>query len=83
MKNLFAAMIDAAAVEKMPLNLGGGLAPGDGLERFKEGFANSAMPFRTAELVFDQAAYERLAGDRAAGGFFPAYRAPAAGTTGG
>jgi hypothetical protein len=60
----------------MPLNLGGGLAPGDGLERFKRGFANSEAPFRTHQVVCDPHAYEELARSRPAGDFFPAYRAP-------
>jgi hypothetical protein len=78
MKNLFAAMIDVAAVERIPLNLGGGLAPGDGLERFKRGFANATMPFRTAELVLDEEAYARLSASAPGpAGFFPAYRAQA------
>jgi hypothetical protein len=50
--------------------------PGDGLERFKRGFANCELPFTTHEVVCDPAAYERLTGTRDAGGFFPAYRAP-------
>jgi hypothetical protein len=64
----------------MPLNLGGGVHPGDGLERFKRGFANAEAPFHTHELVCDADAYERLTGERpntgGAVGFFPAYRAP-------
>jgi hypothetical protein len=74
MKGLFATMIDLAATERIPLNLGGGLAPGDGLERFKQGFANATMPFQTAELVLDAEAYERLGPGGGAAGFFPAYR---------
>jgi GNAT acetyltransferase-like protein len=76
MKNLFSAMMEIAAVEKVPLNLGGGVTPGDGLERFKRGFANATMPFRTAELVLDEDAYARLSASAQADGFFPAYRAP-------
>jgi hypothetical protein len=76
-KNTVAAMIDLAAELDLPLNLGGGLTPGDALEHFKRGFANSTAPFYTHELVCDPAAYGRLsAGRDAATGFFPLYRAP-------
>jgi hypothetical protein len=76
MKNLFAAMIELAGELGMPLSLGGGVTPGDSLDRFKQGFANSTAPFRTHEIVCDPEAYERLSAGRDAGGFFPAYRAP-------
>jgi Acetyltransferase (GNAT) domain len=75
-KLVAAAMLDLADELAMPLNLGGGLAPGDGLERFKRGFANSEAAFRTHQVVCDRRAYEELAGARAGGDFFPAYRAP-------
>ncbi len=72
MKNLFAEMIEMAGELSVPLNLGGGVKPGDGLERFKRGFANDEIPFRVHEIVADREAYEGLGGE---GGFFPAYRA--------
>lgn len=76
-KSTMAAMIDVARESDMPLNLGGGLVPGDALEHFKRGFANSSAPFHTHELVCDPAAYERLSsGRRRSSGFFPLYRAP-------
>jgi hypothetical protein len=77
-KSTVAAMIDLAADADLPLNLGGGLTPGDALEHFKRGFANDTAPFYTHELVCDPEAYERLSAGRAAppGGFFPLYRAP-------
>jgi hypothetical protein len=75
-KNLISAVIDFAEELGAPMNLGGGLRPGDGLEEFKRGFANRELPFRTHELVCDRAAYARLAAGREAGDFFPAYRAP-------
>jgi hypothetical protein len=87
MKGLFAAMIELAGELSMPLNLGGGLSPGDGLERFKRGFANAELPFRTAELVCDPTVYGRLSGASPAASvasatssasFFPAYRAHSA-----
>ena len=75
MKNLFAAMIALAGELSLPLNLGGGVTPGDSLDRFKQGFANATAAFRTHEVICDPAAYERLNGGRDVGGFFPAYRA--------
>ena len=76
MKNVVAALCELAAELGLPLNLGGGLAPGDRLEEFKRGFANREQPWHTSELVGDPAAYERLSAGRETGGFFPAYRAP-------
>lgn len=77
-KNVVAAMLDLADELEMPLNLGGGVASGDGLEEFKRGFANAELPFSTHEVVCDPREYERLSGavDAGGSGFFPAYRAP-------
>jgi hypothetical protein len=75
-KLVTAAMLDLADELGRPLNLGGGYRPGDGLERFKRGFANREARFRTHEVVCDPQAYADLAGGRDAGGFFPAYRGP-------
>jgi len=77
-KNVADAMVGLADESGTPLNLGGGVRPGDGLEEFKRGFANAELPFHTHEIVCDLDAYERLSAGREAGGFFPAYRAPAA-----
>ncbi len=77
-KNVVAGMMDLADELATPLNLGGGVAPGDGLEAFKRGFANAELPFVTHELVCDREAYERLSPPDA-GSFFPAYRAPQVG----
>jgi hypothetical protein len=74
-KNVVAAMIDLADDLDVPLNLGGGVTAGDGLERFKRGFANAELPFLTHEVVCDPTAYEELSVGRQAGDFFPAYRA--------
>ena len=74
MKNLFAAMIELGRDLGLPVNLGGGLTPGDSLEDFKRGFSTREEPFRTHELVCDPAAYEELSDGVEAGGFFPAYR---------
>ncbi len=76
MKNAIVSLQELSEQLSVPLNLGGGLSPGDGLEEFKRGFANRQEPFVTHEVVCDAAAYERLAAGRDAGGFFPAYRAP-------
>jgi hypothetical protein len=75
-KCVVAAMLELADELKLPLNLGGGLEAGDGLERFKRGFANSSAAFETHEAVCDPAAYAELSAGRDPGGFFPAYRAP-------
>ncbi len=77
MKNVLARLIELSAELELPLNLGGGLSPGDALEEFKRGFANRTLAWRTSEIVCDPARYAELSGDRDVGGFFPAYRAPA------
>jgi hypothetical protein len=74
-KNVVGAMIDLADELGVPLNLGGGVRTGDGLEEFKRGFANAELPFVTHEVICDTDAYERLAAGAEAGDFFPAYRA--------
>lgn len=74
-KNVVAAMLELADRLELPLNLGGGIEPGDGLDVFKRGFANAELPFETHEIICDPAAYETLAPGHDAGGFFPAYRA--------
>ena len=56
MKNLFAAMIELGGELGLPVNLGGGLSPGDSLDEFKRGFANAEAPFRTHEVVSHVAA---------------------------
>jgi hypothetical protein len=76
MKNIVARLVELAAELNLPLNLGGGLSPGDALEEFKRGFANRQEPWHTSEIVCDQDAYARLSAGREAGAFFPAYRAP-------
>ena len=75
MKNIVASLVEFAAEQGLPLNLGGGISPGDRLEEFKRGFANRELPWSTSEIVCDAEAYERLAAGRGAGDFFPAYRA--------
>jgi hypothetical protein len=75
MKNVVASLVALAAEQRLPLNLGGGISPGDRLEEFKRGFANREQPWHTSEIVCDAAAYARLSAGRDAGDFFPAYRA--------
>jgi hypothetical protein len=75
MKNVVASLVELAAELGEPLNLGGGISRGDRLEEFKRGFANRELVWHTSELVADVADYARLSGDRAAGDYFPAYRA--------
>lgn len=74
MKNVVAAIIDFSEEQGLPLNLGGGVKPGDPLEEFKRGFANRNEPFQTSEVVCDPGAYDRLSAGRDAGDYFPAYR---------
>ena len=75
MKNLVTRLVEHSDELGLPLNLGGGIVPGDALEEFKRGFANRRQPWLTSELICDPDAYARLSGGREAGGFFPAYRA--------
>jgi hypothetical protein len=76
MKSIVAALVEHSAALGLPLNLGGGISPGDRLEEFKRGFANREQSWHTSELVCDREAYDRLSAGRDPGGFFPAYRAP-------
>ncbi len=75
-KNVVVGMLDLADELGLALNLGGGIRPGDGLDEFKRGFANAELDFFTQEVVCDPVTYAELSGDREAGDFFPAYRAP-------
>jgi hypothetical protein len=74
MKSVVASLVELSAEQGLPLNLGGGLSPGDPLEEFKRGFANREQPWHTSEIVCDPDAYDRLAAGTSATGFFPAYR---------
>jgi Acetyltransferase (GNAT) domain len=74
MKNVVAALVELSTELALPLNLGGGLTPGDALEEFKRGFANRDQAWRTSEIVCDRGAYDRLSAGRDPAGFFPAYR---------
>jgi len=75
MKNVVAHLVEHSAELGLPLNLGGGIRPGDALEEFKRGFANRRQTWLASELVCDPEAYARLSAGRQAAAFFPAYRA--------
>lgn len=75
MKNVVTRLVEHAAELGLPLNLGGGVSPGDALEEFKRGFANRRQAWLTSELVCDERAYAKLSAGRPGDGFFPAYRA--------
>jgi hypothetical protein len=75
MKNVVSSLVEHAAELDLPLNLGGGITPGDRLEEFKRGFANRELAWHTSGLIADPATYARLSEDHDAGDFFPAYRA--------
>ena len=75
MKNVVTRLVEHSAELGLPLNLGGGIAPGDALEEFKRGFANRQQAWLTSELICDPAAYAQLSRGREGGSFFPAYRA--------
>ena len=76
MKNVVASLVELAAELRLPLNLGGGIAPGDALEEFKRGFANRSLSWHTSEIVCDRQRYTALSQGRPGNGFFPSYRAP-------
>jgi hypothetical protein len=75
MKNVLARLIQHANELELPLNLGGGITPGDALEEFKRGFANRTLTWRTSEVVCDPERYAALSRGRDAGTYFPSYRA--------
>lgn len=75
MKNVVTRLIEHSAELGLPLNLGGGICPGDALEEFKRGFANRRQPWLTSELICDPEKYAQLGAGHDATGFFPAYRA--------
>ncbi len=77
MKNVLARLLELSAELALPLNLGGGIRPGDALEEFKRGYGNRTITWQTSEIVCDPDRYAELSGDRDGGGYFPAYRAPA------
>lgn len=75
MKNVVSRLVELAAELSLPLNLGGGIVPGDALEEFKRGFANRRLTWFSSELVCDEERYRQLSAGRDASNYFPAYRA--------
>lgn len=75
MKNVVTRLVAHSTELGLPLNLGGGISPGDALEEFKRGFANRRQAWLSSELICDQQKYAELSAGREAGNFFPAYRA--------
>jgi GNAT acetyltransferase-like protein len=75
-KNVFTALLELCRQLGMPLNLGGGMQPGDSLEAFKRGFANASFRLYTHELICDPAVYAHLSAGGPRSDYFPAYRAP-------
>jgi hypothetical protein len=75
-KNIIESTIALAEELGVRLNLGGGVKPGDGLEDFKRGFANTELPFNTHEIVCDPDTYSSLSQGCQDSGFFPLYRQP-------
>jgi hypothetical protein len=74
MKNVVTRLVEHSQELGLPLNLGGGISPGDALEEFKRGFANRQQAWLTSELICDEQKYAELNRGREASGFFPAYR---------
>ena len=64
MKSVVARLVEHSDDLGLPLNLGGGIAPGDPLEEFKRGFANRRQPWLTSELTCDPEAYAQLSARR-------------------
>ncbi|NPC73735.1 GNAT family N-acetyltransferase [Corallococcus sp. AB004] len=73
---VFESMVELSVRLGLPLHLGGGVRPGDGLEQFKRSFANASSRLHTHEVICDPSVYARLSAGRGDTGFFPAYRAP-------
>jgi hypothetical protein len=78
MKNVVTCLVEHAGELGLPLNLGGGVSPGDALEEFKRGFSNRRQAWLTSELICDRDVYAELSAARPRDGFFPAYRAQSA-----
>jgi hypothetical protein len=75
-KNVFVALVEIGTRLGVPLNLGGGIQPGDSLEEFKRGFANASSRLYTHEIICEPAVYARLSEGCTGSGYFPAYREP-------
>ncbi|RKG58074.1 GNAT family N-acetyltransferase [Corallococcus sp. AB011P] len=73
---IFEAMVELSIRLGLPLHLGGGVRPGDGLEQFKRSFSNTSSRLHTHEVICEPSVYARLSAGHGNTGFFPAYRAP-------
>ncbi|HEV7564141.1 MAG TPA: GNAT family N-acetyltransferase, partial [Solirubrobacterales bacterium] len=74
MKNVVTRLVEHSAELGLPLNLGGGISPGDPLEEFKQGFANREQPWLTSEIICNPEKYKLLSAGKSPGPFFPLYR---------
>jgi GNAT acetyltransferase-like protein len=74
MKNIVSSLVEHAEELGVPLNLGGGIKPGDALEEFKRGFANRTEQWHTSEIICDAERYRELSAGRPSSSFFPLYR---------
>lgn len=74
MKNVVTRLVEHSAELGLPLNLGGGISPGDPLEEFKRGFANREQPWLTSEIICNPEKYKLLSAGKSPGPFFPLYR---------
>ena len=75
-KNVVAAMLDLADEVGAPLNLGGGLSPGDGLEGLQARVRQRRAPLRHPRgRLRPGRVRAALRGRGGRTGFFPAYRA--------
>ena len=77
-KNELPLLVALSARLEAPVNLGGGVRPGDGIERSKRGFANATSHVYTHGLICDPEAYARLSRGPEDAAVFPAYRASCA-----
>jgi hypothetical protein len=75
---IFGSLVEVATRLGLPLNLGGGVHPGDSLESFKRSFANASSRLYTHEIICDPSVYADLAGSRTGEDYFPSYRSTAA-----
>ncbi|HYO58405.1 GNAT family N-acetyltransferase [Archangium sp.] len=75
-KNVFVALTELCTQLGLPLHLGGGIQPGDGLEELKRGLANASSRLCTHEIICKPEVYARLSEGSPGEDYFPAYRAP-------
>ncbi|MDY7228116.1 GNAT family N-acetyltransferase [Hyalangium rubrum] len=74
-KNVLATLAELGTQLGLAFNLGGGMQPGDSLEDFKRGFANTSARLYTHEIICEPSVYARLSEGHTDGNYFPAYRA--------